>query len=396
MANTALIVVGVVLLIASFTFGLFNPIFLATLLILGIILIAFGAVRPGLSDRVKKIEARLGLEADGEPSLVSSLSPPLRTTYGQILRRLDRIEEWIARLEGGQEPPGWVKPEEAPEPVIPEPKAVPTGTVAEETPEVTATAGLTELEKSEARERPPVEEVPPWERVLGEKWLQWVGLAILATALIFLGALAFEQMTAGQKVATIFAASLGVGFLGEYLYRRGYRSYSLGLVGGAMGIAYIAALSAFYSFRILPIATIGATLWAVTVTNALATARYRSPALAGQALVASLIWTALLRLETLTGTQAALLLVGVYALFTVLVLYHRHWVLVLAGYGLMLASAVAFSPLLAPLTAVPLFAAIGFLALFLVLQRYLTWVSFPEVPYATAGGVGLLLFAYIG
>ena len=397
MANTTLVAVGVVFLVLSFTIGLFSPFFLTPLLILGLLLIAVGAaLGPGLSKRVKRIEDQLGKGPD-DREVPSSLSPPLRTTYGHILRRLDWIEERLGLLEGGGKPVGLEGPEEAPEPAAAEVEA---GQVAPEAPppapEIASAVPIAETETTHPGEGPLAEEVPPWERVLGEKWLQWVGLAILATALIFLGGLAFERMTEGQKVGTIFAASVGVGLLGEYLFRRGYRSYSLGMVGGAVAIAYIAALSAFYLFPVLPIATIGATLWLVTLVNALATARYRSPALAGQAMVASLIWTVLLRLETITGAQTALLLVGVYALFTLLILYHRHWVLVLAGYGLMLASAVGFSQLLAPLTAVPLFAAIGFLALFLGLQRYLEWVSFPEVPYATAGGVVLLLFAFVG
>ncbi|MEE9181982.1 MAG: DUF2339 domain-containing protein [candidate division NC10 bacterium] len=397
MVNTTLVAIGVVFIILGLTVGLVLFFLLLPLLILGVILTAVGAsLGPGLSERVKKIEERLGEGTDDREGL-SSLSPPLRTTYGHILRRLDWIEERLSLLEGGQKPVGLEGPEEASEPAATEAEAVHTAPEAQPPPpEVVPTALPAETETTLPGERPLGEEVPPWERVLGEKWLQWVGLAILATALIFLGGLAFERMTEGQKVGTIFAASVGIGLLGEYLFRRGYRSYSLGMVGGAVAIAYIAALSAFYLFPVLPIATIGATLWSVTLVSALATARYRSPALAGQAMVASLIWTGLLRLETLTGAQTALLLVGVYALFTLLILYHRHWVLVLAGYGLMLASALGFSQLLAPLTAVPLFAAIGFLALFLGLQRYLRWVSFPEVPYATAGGVFLLLFAFVG
>ncbi|MDX1534279.1 MAG: hypothetical protein R3291_01505, partial [Thermoplasmata archaeon] len=166
--------------------------------------------------------------------------------------------------------------------------------------------------------------------------------------------------------------------------------------GGSLSIAYIGALSAFYQFQLLAITAVATALWTVTVVNALATVRYRSPALAGQAMVAGLVWTALLRVETLTGPQTAVLLIGVYGLISVLVLYHRHWLLALVGYGLMLASSLAFSPLLAPLTAVPLFAAIGFLAVFLALQRYRTWISFPEVPYATFAGLVLLLFAFAG
>lgn len=396
MANTTLVGVGVLFLVLSVILGLFSPILFPLLLVIGVVLTALGAAfRPGLSERVRKIEERLGLGPDDRgPS--SSLSPPLRTTYGHMLRRLDRIEERIGLLEGGREAVGVERPRELPEPIVPETETPPMEKGALEAPELPAAAPPAAAPSVSLEERPPTEEVPPWERVLGEKWLQWVGLAVLATALIFLGGLAFERMTAGQKVAIIFAASVGVGLLGEYLYRRGYRSYSLGMVGGSLTIAYIATLSAFYSFQVLPITTIGSALWAVTLVNALATARYRSPALAGQAMVASLIWTALLRLETLTGSQTALLLVGVYALFTLLILYHRHWVLVLTGYGLMLAWAVAYSPLLAPLTAVPLFAAIGFLALFLGLQRYLRWVSFPQIPYATAGGMVLIFFAYVG
>ncbi|MEE9164526.1 MAG: DUF2339 domain-containing protein [Thermoplasmata archaeon] len=394
MANTTLVVVGVIFLGLSFLLGLFTPILIVPLLVVGVVLMALGAaLRPGLSERVRKIEERMGADDRAPPS---SLSPPLRTTYGHILRRLERIEDRIGLLEIGRETGGEERPRELPEPIVPGPETSPMEKVALETPEYPAAAPKADAPGVGLEERPPTGEVPPWERVLGEKWLQWVGLAVLATALIFLGGLAFERMTAGQKVAIIFAASVVVGLLGEYLYRRGYRSYSLGMVGGGLAIAYIAALSAFYSFQVLPITTIGSALWAVTLISALATVRYRSPALAGQAMVASLIWTALLRLETLTGSQTALLLVGVYTLFTLLILYHRHWVLVLTGYGLMLASAVAFSPLLAPLTAAPLFAAIGFLALFLGLQRYVHWVSFPQIPYATAGGIVLIFFAYVG
>lgn len=396
MVNTTLVALGVVFLVLSFTIGLFSPFFLLPLLILGVILIAVGvALGPGLSERVKRIEEQLGQGTD-DREVSSSRSPPLQITYGYILRRLDWIEKRLGLLEGGGKPVSREGPEEAPELAPTEVETVHAPPMAPTLPAVAPAAPMGETETRHLDGRPLAEEVPPWERVLGEKWLQWVGLAVLATALIFLGGLAFERITEAQKVGTIFAASFGVGLLGEYLFRRGYRSYALGMVGGAVAIAYIAALSAFYLFPVLPIATIGATLWSVTLVNALATARYRSPALAGQAMVASLIWTGLLRLETLTGAQTALSLVGVYVLFTLLILYHRHWILVLAGYGLMLASAVGFSQLLAPLTAVPLFAAIGFLALFLGLQRYRAWVSFPEVPYATAGGVVLLLFAFVG
>ncbi|MFQ5919880.1 MAG: DUF2339 domain-containing protein [Thermoplasmata archaeon] len=397
MANTTLVSVGVVFIILGVTVGFVLSFLLLPLLILGIILTAAGAaLRPGLSERVKKIEENLGVVRN-DREVPEPLSPPMRTTFGHVLRRLDRIEERLDLIEGGRRPAGAERPDE-----VIEPAALETEALQAESPasppsrEIPAALPAGETEGTDQGARPTVEEVPPWERVLGEKWLQWVGLAILATALIFLGGLAFERMTAGQKVATIFAASGAAGLLGEFLYRRGYRSYALGMVGGGVSIAYIATLSAFYLFQLLPIATIGTALWAVTLVNALVTARYRSPALAGQAMVASLVWTALLRLETLSGAQTASLLLGVYALFTLLLLYHRHWVLVLTGYGLMLASALAFSQLLAPLTAVPLFAAIGFLALFLGLQRYLAWVSFPEVPYATAGGVVLLLFAFIG
>lgn len=381
MANTTLVAVGVVLLLLSFTVGFFSFLFYP-LLILGILLMVLGAVlSPSLSERMKRLEERSGLSFGDSAA------------YRTILRRLYDLEDRVSRLGGEKQPTRPAVPLRVTELPAAQAREDQVKAEAAAPPEVPPAPLASEEERGPRDEKPMAEGVPPWERVLGEKWLQWVGLAILATALITLGGLAFEQMTAGQKVATIFAASIAVGLLGEYLHRRGYRSYALGMVGGGFAIAYIAALSAFYLFQILPIASIGATLWTVTVVNALATARYRSPELAGQAMVASLVWTVLLRLETLTGGDAALLLVGVYALFALLILYHRHWILVLLGYGLMIASALALSPLLAPLTAVPLFAAIGFLALFLGLQRYLTWVSFPEIPYATVGGVILLLFA---
>lgn len=370
-AGVVLLLVGLWLLFLSYyLFFLALP-----TLIIGVVLAALGATLP-------------------KPVAAGWAAPPqifgLMARMEQVERREAAIEEALRRIESRLAVP----PAEVPPPQVTEPLP---------TPPVAATVSPVVPLPVSPPPSPAPSPAPPtapkgmsrFELELGSKWFQRIGLLVLAVAFAFLLVIVLPQMAPEQIILVDFAAAIGLGLLGEYLYaRRGLPDYGKGLVAGAFAIAYIGLWGGWflYSLSGVPWPVV---LGIVLVAHAAAALRYRSPALSVEVGLFYLGWIAWLRAipggPVLTPAgYAALLSVGALATLGLAYVQRHELAALVLAFAFNIVALVTAS-LLVPYGYIPVLSVGLVTVVLLALLRLRQVPSLPLEIRAITWGAGIVL-----
>jgi uncharacterized membrane protein len=168
------------------------------------------------------------------------LDPSPEDRHRELQRRVEELERRIADLERTRSPGARV------------PEAPPPG----ETPRTTEPPPSGKgFQPWRGRRADPVREKPPrrdLESLIGGSLLQRLGLGAIFLGFAFLLKLSFERgwISPSLRVASGFAAGLGLILGGEVARRRAYSRFGAGLTGGGIALLYLTVYAghAFYGF----------------------------------------------------------------------------------------------------------------------------------------------------
>lgn len=189
-----------------------------------------------------------------------------------LAKRLDWLEE---RLRSGEalvakppepEVPAAAAPEQEPEPVeiapemlAPCPSAIPVGRPPLVPPAVPGEAPVAPVVQRVAEKRtPPLgglgrEWWVEFEKRVGERWLNWVGVLILFFGVGFFVKYAIDNRWLGPEARVVLGLLCGLVLLalGGYFVRRKMRGFGQGLMGGGLAILYVSLFAAFSLYHLV-------------------------------------------------------------------------------------------------------------------------------------------------
>ncbi len=199
--------------------------------------------------------------------------------------RIKRLELRIAGLEAAllrvmRERQGETKPEPAatPEPVPEGPEAAPDTAVEAES----ATEPQRPAWQTETLDRPSDKPERKLEEVIGERWLGWVGVAVLLFGAAFALKYAFDNRWIGELGRVMIGVAAGLTFvwLGRRQHRAGWTYFSQILSAGGVTLLYLATYASYGFYDLLsPTAAFAFLVVIVAQTHLLALA-YGAPGIA--------------------------------------------------------------------------------------------------------------------
>jgi uncharacterized membrane protein len=182
-------------------------------------------------------------------------------TASAAKRRVDELEQRIAAL---QRAPSAVAP--TPGPIAPQkPQVDVTPTMRRETP-VAAPAVRPAAPAAPPR---PKEQRGDLERVIGGKWLNWIGIATLLIATALFLTYAFDNNWIGPagRIALGFLGGAGLMIYSQFLFRKTYVYFSEGIAGLGAGVLYLSLWAAWSAYHLIP--ALGSLAGMIVVTAAL-------------------------------------------------------------------------------------------------------------------------------
>jgi uncharacterized membrane protein len=209
----------------------------------------------------------------------------------RLLKRVERIEDRLARLEPQQPAGASAAPPEAAPPFVP---VIPPPLPAAEPLPASGAAG------SEARPResmrgpatpafergaqPPGEAAdhPRLETRMGLTWINRIGVITLIIGVAFFFKYAIDNQWIGEtgRVALGVLAGLAAVAAGDVLWRRGQRVFAQGLCGLGVGILYLSFYASFGFYHLLPQAAAFVLMAMVTALAGALALRYGAMAIA--------------------------------------------------------------------------------------------------------------------
>ncbi len=160
----------------------------------------------------------------------------------------------------------------------------------------------------------------------GSKWLQYIGILVVAVTFILLTVYSIQYMTPLQENLLIYVASLVLLVCGEYIYRyKNMELYGKGLVFGGFLVAYIACSSSYYPYELIDFPVYIA-LFAVSVgLNISLGYRYGSSVIMLQGLTFLFLMISMIRLhEYIGGLGYSLLLAAATVVGCAMIYIFKH------------------------------------------------------------------------
>jgi uncharacterized membrane protein len=230
--------------------------------------------------------------------------------------RITRLERRVAGLEAAllrlmRERAA--QPADAP---MPQPIAQPIPVREEAIAEETRVAPLVE----------PLPEGPRLEEIIGERWLGWVGIAVLLFGAAFALKYAFENRWIGELGRVMIGVAAGLGFLalGWQRHRAGWRTFGQVFTAGGVTLIYLSIYASYGFYNLMPAWAAFAFLALVVVQTHLLAVAYRAPAIALMGQIGGFLTPVLLS----TGRDQYRILFSYIALLdagAALVCFLRNW-----------------------------------------------------------------------
>ncbi|MFO7791559.1 MAG: DUF2339 domain-containing protein [Candidatus Saliniplasma sp.] len=246
--------------------------------------------------------------------------------------RLDEVERRLSDLRNtAEEVPSDVEKTEQ-EPVPEEPRVVPPPP-KEEVKEIPEPEFLTPEEEQTVPEKDTEEPFEPAvtpkksiEFEFGSKWLQYIGIIVVAVAFILLTAYSIQYMTPLQENLLIYTTSVLLLASGEYIYRcKKLELYGRGLVFGGFLIAYIACSSSYYSYGLIDFSTYNALFLGFVALNIILGYRYHSSTIMLQGLTFMFLVIFIMRFhENIGASTYSLLLAAATATGCTMIYLFKH------------------------------------------------------------------------
>jgi hypothetical protein len=151
----------------------------------------------------------------------------------RLLRRMDKLEERLGRLEAAQGIAPAVEPEtQTPPPVEQPPEPEP------------AVAPVAPAQPESTREL---------ETRVGLTWINRVGVFTLVCAVAFFFKYAVDNQWIGEAGRVVLGVIAGFALLGlaEFMWRRGHRIYAQGITGAGIAILYLSFYASFGFYHLL-------------------------------------------------------------------------------------------------------------------------------------------------
>ena len=241
-------------------------------------------------------------------------------------RRIVVLERRVAGLEAAllrvmQAPPA---PAVQPTPLFDEPEAAapvvepPVGGAPMRPAEAAAP-----IETPETIETP---QAPKLEEIIGERWLGWVGIAVLLFGAAFALKYAFENRWIGELGRVMIGVAAGVGFLalGWQRHKAGWRTFAQVFTAGGVTLIYLAVYASYGFYDLVPAWAAFAFLVLVVIQTHLLAVAYKAPGIALMGQVGGFLTPILLS----TGRDQYWILFPYIALLdagAALVCYLRNW-----------------------------------------------------------------------
>ena len=123
---------------------------------------------------------------------------------------------------------------------------------------------------------------PRLEEIIGERWLGWVGIAVLLFGAAFALKYAFENRWIGELGRVMIGIAAGLGFLafGWQRHRAGWKTFSQIFTAGGVTLIYLSIYASYGFYQLLPAAAAFAFLALVVIQTHLLAIAYRAPAIA--------------------------------------------------------------------------------------------------------------------
>ena len=147
---------------------------------------------------------------------------------------------------------------------------------------------------SKAPDRP--REQSGFEIALGQKWLLIIGIVVMIFGVGYFLKYSFDQGWISPPVRVAMAYGWGLAMLvaGEIARRKGFRTFGLYVIGGAVAVLYFSAFAGYRIYDLVGPATSFGVMIAITLSAVLFALLYDSPGLAALALVGGFLTPVLL------------------------------------------------------------------------------------------------------
>ena len=184
-------------------------------------------------------------------------------------------------------------------------------------------------EEPELAPQPPVAPAPQGprlEEIIGERWLGWVGIAVLLFGAAFALKYAFENRWIGELGRVMIGVAAGLGFLalGWQRHRAGWRTFGQVFTAGGVTLIYLSIYASYGFYQLLPAWAAFLFLALVVIQTHLLAVAYRAPAIALMGQIGGFLTPVLLS----TGRDQYRILFSYIALLdagAALVCFLRNW-----------------------------------------------------------------------
>ena len=169
-------------------------------------------------------------------------------------------------------------------------------------------------------------EGPRLEEIIGERWLGWVGIAVLLFGAAFALKYAFENRWIGELGRVMIGVAAGVGFLGLgwQRHKAGWRTFGQVFTAGGVTLIYLAVYASYGFYDLVPAWAAFAFLVLVVIQTHLLAVAYKAPGIALMGQIGGFLTPVLLS----TGRDQYWILFSYIALLdagAALVCYLRNW-----------------------------------------------------------------------
>jgi uncharacterized membrane protein len=167
---------------------------------------------------------------------------------------------------------------------------------------------------------------PRLEEIIGERWLGWVGIAVLLFGAAFALKYAFENRWIGELGRVIIGVAVGMGFLafGWQRHRAGWQTFGQIFTAGGVTLIYLAIYASYGFYQLIAAGPAFAFLAVVVIQTHLLAVAYRAPAIALMGQIGGFLTPVLLS----TGRDQYAILFSYIALLdagAALVCFLRNW-----------------------------------------------------------------------
>lgn len=173
---------------------------------------------------------------------------------------------------------------------------------------------------------PPAKQGRKIEEIIGERWLGWVGIAVLLFGAAFALKYAFENRWVGElgRVMIGVAAGLGFLYLGWQRHKAGWRAFGQVFTAGGVTLIYLAIYASYGFYDLLPAWAAFTFLVLVVIQTHLLAVAYKAPGIALMGQIGGFLTPVLLS----TGHDQYWILFSYIAMLdagAALVCYLRNW-----------------------------------------------------------------------